>query len=70
MSAFTDARGQLDALEADIVSIRRQIEDGGAVDLINQNFIRVLDICSVLATIRPCNMKLHPRKSSTSGTKV
>ena len=33
MSAFSDARGQMDALEADLVSVRRQIEDGGALDL-------------------------------------
>lgn len=33
MNAFTDARRQMDALEADLVSIHRQIEDGGAVDL-------------------------------------
>ena len=33
MSTFTDTRRQMDALEADIVSIRRQIEDGNPVDL-------------------------------------
>lgn len=33
MSAFTDARRQLAALESDIVTIRRQIEDGGAAEL-------------------------------------
>ena len=47
MSAFTDARGQLDALEADIVSIRRQIEDGGAVDLIGMP-ARVETMCAAI----------------------
>jgi glyceraldehyde-3-phosphate dehydrogenase/erythrose-4-phosphate dehydrogenase len=35
MSLFTDTRKQMDALEADIVTIRRQIEDGSSADLLD-----------------------------------